>query len=523
MRLLLAISLLFSSACAFPEFEPGAPAEPVVITAVAGNSELAEAGGPGVFRDALVVSGEGLHGALTAELRGLEGAPDFALEVRRATGGEAELALPADLMAGTYEMVVGRGGQQATTRVQLLRGPKGPAGAAALDGLVTWDGLRAALPDPASFVDAEAALTTYALASDLPDLGAYATKDVLLGLLSEGEALDAYAHLTELLDPQGYLTAEELLAGYAAKAELPDLSDAVPKSALPDLGPYATKAQAGAAVTKAQAAELLLDKAAMDAAFLRKTGPLSSVHVEQVREIVRAALADKPCPGGMVPVGASCVDVFEATVREEPCGQGGKAYGVSGDDYGASFPDSGVTAKPLYACSEPGAKPARFLTWFQAARACAASGKRLCTEPEWQVAEAGTPDAVAGPCVLSGTAPATGSADSECVSSHGVIDGVGSVAEWTAAWAPGGPSFMTTVTSSTKAWPAGFGDGQDEVANWNGSVRVAEATWTNGVPTAVVRGGAWASGAGGGSYSVDMTIAPSASADTVGFRCCRSR
>jgi hypothetical protein len=114
---------------------------------------------------------------------------------------------------------------------------------------------------------------------------------------------------------------------------------------------------------------------------------------------------DCGCPPDMAYVAAQdvCIDRWEATVWLTPdCG--GARYGAELDDYPAGFPDlvesdgctgtciGQVVAAPtteLYACSLPGVYPSRWLTWFQAKRACENAGKRLCSELEWYSACSG--------------------------------------------------------------------------------------------------------------------------------------
>jgi hypothetical protein len=106
-----------------------------------------------------------------------------------------------------------------------------------------------------------------------------------------------------------------------------------------------------------------------------------------------------------VPVGAEavCMDRYEATLTDaSDCG--GNRYGQEAlNDYPPGFPACAASAKcpagincvdcvttepsaSLYACSLPGVRPSRHLTWQQAARACENAGKRLCDTTEWAAA-----------------------------------------------------------------------------------------------------------------------------------------
>jgi hypothetical protein len=106
----------------------------------------------------------------------------------------------------------------------------------------------------------------------------------------------------------------------------------------------------------------------------------------------------------MVKVGDFWVDRFEASVWQD-AGCSGTQYGGASDNWSSAtgFPYHGSFTTPRYACSVRDVIPSRYLTWFQAQSACAASGKRLITNAEWQAAVAGTVDpgesTAEGPCL----------------------------------------------------------------------------------------------------------------------------
>ena len=129
--------------------------------------------------------------------------------------------------------------------------------------------------------------------------------------------------------------------------------------------------------------------------------------------------------------------------------------------YEASRPDATATGfgtASHRSCSRPGVFPWRTVTYAEASAACAAAGKRLCTEDEWQLACGGPAglafpygdtydrDACNGRDVdLDCTAPdsdqvaTTGrsfacpiGASSQCVSPSGATDLSGNLREWTA-------------------------------------------------------------------------------------------
>jgi len=138
------------------------------------------------------------------------------------------------------------------------------------------------------------------------------------------------------------------------------------------------------------------------------------------------------CPEGMVKVGSFCIDKYEASVWSSPTG--GTQYGVSSDNYPCNDNgnDCGKNASnPIYARSIAGVTPSRYITWFQAAQACANVGKRLCTNMEWQTAASGTPDNSTD-CNINTSGVENTDARPNCVSSWGVYNMVGNLWEWVA-------------------------------------------------------------------------------------------
>lgn len=227
-----------------------------------------------------------------------------------------------------------------------------------------------------------------------------------------------------------------------------------------------------------------------------------------------------------VGTGASAfwIDRYEAstwTNRSAIAGAAaGTPYGVSGDDYPATFPDNGqwtAATSPVVAVSKAGVIPSRTITWFQAQAACEANGKRLPTRQEWFSAIRGTVDPGANDGALnagcntnSSTRRLTGGGTA-CASRWGAQDLIGNAWEWTDEWYAG-----VGNSHAANTWPAAYGS---DITYNVGSSGLIGGTLTGGLPSAILRGGDLASGTGGGIHAVAMNHTPGSTAGDIGFRC----
>ena len=246
-----------------------------------------------------------------------------------------------------------------------------------------------------------------------------------------------------------------------------------------------------------------------------------------------AGAAEK-CGPDSVEVGPTCVDRYEASIWQIPPEatslikrvkrgkatpadlQAGGAVQLGAADapqctdleYPASFPSNGHWTGPLYALSLPGVVPSACVSWYQAEQACALSGKRLITNQEWQRAVAGTPDPPFDDglttCNLESvhTAVASGSR-SACVSSWGVHDMVGNLAEMTADWDERAEvcAFQDLNLGGDSLCIGGAGNGEI-------GTLIRGNHWTFGIPN-------------GGAFFLSTYLTPESRWIHVGFRCAR--
>jgi len=292
----------------------------------------------------------------------------------------------------------------------------------------------------------------------------------------------------------------------------------------------------------------------------------------QVGAVPYAVEADDKCPKGyawdsstkgitlckrgkdeMVKVGSFWIDRYEVSLGDSKAYNAGKCDGagnwfggasVKNDcskDFPITFPCNGNWSTKVHACSVKGKKPSRVMTWFQAAQACELAGKRLCSNYQWQVAAAGTHDPGSWPdsnskdgcsgtwkigscntCSAAirstGNAGTTASATTSCVSNWGAEDMVGNLTEWTAMWGQAGPGWATKTAYFAYPWPSGYFD--DSTENLNGN-SANPNQWTQGAPSAALRGGPYSRGKASGTFHISMYNGPTRGDGFIGARCCR--
>jgi hypothetical protein len=242
-------------------------------------------------------------------------------------------------------------------------------------------------------------------------------------------------------------------------------------------------------------------------------------------------LAAAECPADSVLAGTVCIDKYEASLWFVPPAQtnlikriqsgtvtldhltspravaaGVVQLGFSFDDLPAhGCPETGNGCVNVYAVSIPGATPAAFMTWFQAAAAARNALKRLPTNQEWQMAALGTPD-IEGPsaCNIEGPSLVATGSRSNCVSDVGAFDMVGNLWEWVADW--------VILSNFCGAWLSGDSSCVG---------RLPEVVPGTHVPGVFTRGGDWNSDTSAGVFAVLANSDPSQSEDDTGFRCVR--
>ncbi|NUN14171.1 MAG: hypothetical protein HUU55_11105 [Myxococcales bacterium] len=530
----------------FPEYDPkisnlgdaSGNLSPL-LESIEGNSVFPPSDGVIYFRNALILNGQRFGENPTVALRGVQGTPDFdSLDRHEYSDEHIVVGLPVKLVPGPYTLVITTGHGEIQQSLTILRGVAGDDGIAVLANVYTWEQLNSLVPEPETLITIAEANQNYALRTALPDLSTLATDDQAAGLATLAAAETEYASITELPDPEGYLSFESATKKYALVADLPITTDAIEKDTLPKADSYVTKAYAQTQGVKlGQLALGYYNKTEMGKFLPKNIQTLPPELDAQIAVLVSASLAQKACPSGTVPIrgGSSvCIDRHEARVVDAgDCNNNPtKIYGQQLDGYGALAPDGTypIESAKLVACSTSAGKPSAYLTWYQAMRICADSGAWLCTNEEWQVAAAGTPDVLEDPetkapiCMVAGGGPVTGESD-ECVANSGAFHMVGNLSEWTSDWMSGGHDPPVGFQASApKFWPQGTMTLAQEVVGWSGAGRILDkGEWYYGYPTPTVRGGSFNHNTSAGVFHVDLRRIPFAYSAEVGFRCCRSR
>jgi len=251
----------------------------------------------------------------------------------------------------------------------------------------------------------------------------------------------------------------------------------------------------------------------------------------------KAVVVSTPCTADMVPVGASCVDKYEASVWSDPNGLGIQFGVFTGQTaYPLTFPPNGNWTVPLYAVSKAGILPSTGLTWFQAQQACALSGKSLIPYDEWLMAAAGTPDPgrdnLTTDCNINSGVAVPSRSRTDCVSNWGVHDTMGNVMEWTTDWVQGtgtNSTWLPTGSGLPGALPQNMTSlvyGQDFMRHVNPAnvqaTPVQDLQGTTQFPAVLIPGGFFGGGMVlPGVFALRADFAPSVQDVRVGFRCAR--
>lgn len=238
------------------------------------------------------------------------------------------------------------------------------------------------------------------------------------------------------------------------------------------------------------------------------------------------------CPNDTVTVGSWCVDKFEGSVNEQSDCTG---RWINADKDTLSEEKNGIkksgeiSGEGAFACSVSGVKPARWITWFQAATLCAKAGKQIIPDSVWVTAAIGTDKSK---CTTD--SPDAQMPNISCKSQWGAFDMVGNVWEWTDAWVVSGRTSLEkngkpfdVASSKDGVWPAEYCDPKgvkcmDTVWGVNGEAGSGHEM-VEGLPAATLRGGNFKMKEAAGVYAMTVNPAPSHFRETSGFRCAQPK
>ena len=237
------------------------------------------------------------------------------------------------------------------------------------------------------------------------------------------------------------------------------------------------------------------------------------------------------------------IDRTEASIWTTPEGSpaGMWKFGEN-DDSSDDFPKNGQVKKggELYAVSGPGAHPARYVTWFQAQQACAASEKRLPSVEEWLRAARGTlkPDEAGSDntthkCYIGGVSnivrdtgkaidPNGTDATTSCVSYWGGEDMIGNLEEMTSEWAISAGVLTAGSNGEKPGWESVPGGVYDFAHTFNVGSAVLGIPGSgvgDGLPAVVNLGSAAGLGQASGMLTLDLNSSPGYWDGRTGFRC----
>lgn len=269
----------------------------------------------------------------------------------------------------------------------------------------------------------------------------------------------------------------------------------------------------------------VLGAVALSTAAINATDNLGNLSNSLLGSVVNFGDGSKLCPNGMAYVtsdtGGFCIDIYEASPGVD-C--------PNKDPNNQSETRTDLDTRSCRAVSVADSFPWRNISQPQAARACAAAGKRLPSNKEWYQASLGTPDAPGnvsrGDCNVNddgkGLPTKTGS-HPQCVSSFGTFDMIGNVWEWVDGSVTDGVFDGRTlpdegyVTSINASGIPVHTDPEKPDPNFNADYVWIDHTDVRGI----IRGGYYGNGTDAGDYALNAITPPSFAGTGVGFRCAK--